>query len=230
VVAETTYQLLIDGTLTGRSVVSPADLKEWGAGHAICEGLLAAAQIAGVESEADRVVVRSRDGPPRGEATLPARVERSSGYLGTAEAGPLPPLTSDLRITPAQIEERARGLSELAPGWRQTGGLHVALLYDEHGQLLKVAEDVGRHNALDKVVGAAFLRGLDRTRCCVVISGRMPQGMIIKVVRAGIPIAITKAASTDLGIDIARRFNLTLICFARPGRFTIYSGEERVLL
>ena len=230
VAAEITYQLFLDEALILRAVVSPADLREWGVGYLICEGLLTAAQIAGVELEGGRVQVRSRAAPGVGGAAALEMVQRSSGYAGRLGVAGLEPLASDLKITPPQIEAGARALSELAPGWRATGGLHVALLYDEQGGLIKVAEDIGRHNAVDKVVGAAHLQGVDRARCSVVISGRMPQGMVTKVVSAGIPIAITKAAGTDLGIDTARRFNLTLICFARPGRFTVYSGEERVLL
>lgn len=226
VAAETTYQLFLDGVLLNRSVVSPADLREWGAGHVICEGLLEPGELAGVELEGEQVRVKSRAGS--GSERLEF-IQRSSGYLGRPDGGELQPLTSDLKVTPAQVAAYASALSELATGWRQTGGLHAAILYDEQGRLIKVAEDVGRHNAVDKVVGAAHLQGIDRARCAIVISGRMPQGMVTKIIRAGIPVAVTKAASTDLGIDTARRCHLTLICFARPGRFTVYSGEERVL-
>jgi FdhD protein len=230
VAAETTFELFLDGASLGRSIVSPADLREWGAGHAICEGWLRAEELAGVELEGDQVLVRSSrqgGGPP-----APELVQRSSAYLGRQGAAGLKPLVSDsdMIISPAQVEAYAAALSELAPGWRRTGGLHVALLYDNRGQLIKVAEDVGRHNAVDKVVGAGLFAEQDLGRCVLVVSGRMPEGMVTKVVRAGIPVAVTKAASTDLGINAARRFDLTLICFARPGRFTVYSGGSRVSL
>ncbi len=228
VAVEATCALYLDGVLVNRSVVSPAALREWGAGHLICEGLLPAAEIADVEQEDGQVRVRSHTG--QAGRKPPELVQRSSAYLGRLDAAELAPLASeDFKVTAPQIAAWARALSELAPGWRRTGGLHVALLYDEQGRLLTVAEDVGRHNAVDKVVGAAHFMGVDRGRCTVVVSGRMPQGMITKVVRAGIPVVVTKAASTDIGIDTARRYHLTLVCFARPGRFTVYSGEERVL-
>jgi FdhD protein len=228
VVAETTYELYLDGVLLSRAVVSPADLREWGAGHVICEGLIEPGETAEVEIEGERIRVRSRAGTAGASESLALR---SSAYLGRLDLGDLQPLiSSQLRVSATQVEEYARAISELAPGWQRTGGLHVALLYDSEGRLIKAAEDIGRHNALDKVVGSAHLQGIDRSRCVVVLSGRMPQGMVAKVVRSGIPIAVTKAASSDAGIDLARQFGLTLICFARPGRFTVYSGEERVLL
>ena len=231
VVAETTFGLVLDGVELLRAVVSPAQLAEWGAGYAICEGLLPKGEIAGVKVEEGSVHISSRGGVGDGWAKRACPlVQRSSGYLGRPAEDGLPPLVSGLRVSPRQIEAWARALSEEAPGWRQTGGLHVALLYGERGELVSVCEDIGRHNALDKAIGAAHLGGVDLSRCAVVISGRMPQGMVVKVVRAGVPVAITKAASTDMGIDIARKYHLTLICFARPGRFTVYSGEDRILL
>jgi len=226
---ETTFELRLDGRVLGRWVVSPADLREWGAGYVISEGLLSASGIHGVEVEGERVLVSSKGGSPERapDALQAALIQRSSGYMGSPDTG-LPVLTSGLSIGPARIDACSRALSEQAPGWRKTGGLHVAILVDGEGRFLKVAEDVGRHNALDKVIGAAHFLGVDPAGCAVVISGRMPQGMVTKVVRAGIPVAITKAASSDLGIDTAKRCHLTLICFARQGRFTVYSGEDRV--
>ena len=226
VAVEAVCELFIDAALVSRTVVSPSLLAEWGAGHAICEGWIEAADITSVAARDGRVLLTSRAGV-RSASRL---VQQTSGYLGREGAALPQPVSSDIRIAPESIEAWAAALSERATGWRQTGGLHVALLCEPEGRILALAEDVGRHNALDKVVGHAHLAGLDRSRCVVVVSGRMPQGMVVKAARAGIPVVVTKAASTDLGIDCANALNLTLICFARSNRFTVYSGEERVLL
>ena len=88
--------------------------------------------------------------------------------------------------------------------------------------------DVGRHNTVDKVVGYATLRGIDRSTCILGCTGRQPAGMVAKAANAGIPIVISRAASTDRGILTAEQAGLTLVCFSRGERFTIYTHPERV--
>jgi len=82
---------------------------------------------------------------------------------------------------------------------------------------------------VDKVIGHAVLRGLDRSRCVLGCTGRQPRDMVAKAAHAGIPVVISRAASTDLGIAAAREAGITLVCFSRGDRFTIYSHPERIL-
>lgn len=111
-----------------------------------------------------------------------------------------------------------------------TGGLHAAALFDKSGQLLASREDVGRHNALDKLIGWALLEGkLPLSECIVLVSGRASYELVQKTLAAGIPVLAAISASSSLAVEVAAEFNLTLIGFLR-GSFNIYTAPERILL
>ncbi|WP_117238389.1 formate dehydrogenase accessory sulfurtransferase FdhD [Thermus sediminis] len=147
----------------------------------------------------------------RGEVLDPAR-------LGSA---PPPPLGVDpeLLLTLPQRLQEAQRL------FRATGGLHAAALFDQEGRLLALREDVGRHNALDKLIGWAFLEGrLPLHGHLLLVSGRAGYELLAKAVMAGIPVFCAVSAPTSLAVALARAFGLTLVGFLRPGRMNIYAG------
>ncbi|MEM1507743.1 MAG: formate dehydrogenase accessory sulfurtransferase FdhD [Candidatus Bathyarchaeia archaeon] len=109
-----------------------------------------------------------------------------------------------------------------------SGGTHAAALMDEHGGLIAFAEDVGRHNAVDKVVGDAALKGAVFSRLLLASTGRLTSEIVIKAALIGVPAVVSLSAPTSMGIKVAEVFNMTLIGFARGRRFNIYASPERI--
>ena len=103
---------------------------------------------------------------------------------------------------------------------RRTHGVHSAYLADKAG-VLYMREDIGRHNAFDKVIGSALIDGVDLARCLLFTSGRVPTDMAVKAVRAGIPLLVSKAVATDKTIELAQAYDLTLICSANSESFEV---------
>lgn len=111
----------------------------------------------------------------------------------------------------------------------RTGGLHAAALFDSDGNLLVIREDIGRHNAVDKVVGWALLEGkIPLAESILLVSGRGGFEIVQKAIVAGLPIVASVSAPSSLAVQLAREMRLTLIGFLRGKRFVIYAGEERL--
>ena len=112
--------------------------------------------------------------------------------------------------------------------FQQTGGSHAAAIFDETGQVLAVAEDLGRHNAMDKAIGMVLLQRSHVAGCGVVLSSRVSLEMVLKAVRAQLQIVLAVSAPTSLAIEVAEKFGVTLCGFVRGHRATVYTHPQRI--
>lgn len=150
--------------------------------------------------------------------------------LETLEMIGCPPLPATApEIRPEVLYALPDQLRKAQSVFDQTGGLHAAALFDFSGALISVREDIGRHNALDKLVGAEFLnRGIPLSDRLLLVSGRVSFELVQKALMAGIPAIAAVGAPSSLAVEIALRFRLTLIGFLRSNRFNIYANAGRV--
>ena len=126
-----------------------------------------------------------------------------------------------------QMSELMKDLQKKAGLFRRTGGSHTAALAKPDG-IEYLAEDIGRHNAVDKVIGGAVLSGCEPGSLTLLTSGRLSSEMVLKAIRSSIPIVISRSAPTTLAVRMGRLTDLTMVGFVRGSRLSIYSGEERV--
>ena len=143
-------------------------------------------------------------------------------------AGKTPKVKSTLQVKAQVIFDSVNKLNFKAEGFRKTGGLHVAAIYKGDGALVALAEDVGRHNAVDKVIGFAALGKVDFGECFLALSGRMSGDVAFKAAKVNLPIVASLAAALSSGIEVADTANLTLVGFVRGKRMNIYTHSERI--
>lgn len=143
-------------------------------------------------------------------------------------SGQREPLQSDLRIEAADVCALMHDLNENAGLYRQSRGVHTSGLYEPSGKQLVLAEDVGRHNTLDKIRGECLLAGIDTADRVLVTSGRISTEMIGKARKMNVPIVVSRTSPTITSIQLAQRWNMTLVGYVRASRFRVYAGTERV--
>jgi FdhD protein len=139
-----------------------------------------------------------------------------------------PRLSSGLRISSTQLAARMRDLFAAAVLYKASRGIHGAALCDGDGLLL-VAEDVGRHNAVDKIKGEALLRGIPTEDRILLSTGRVSSEMLLKAARMGVPIVASRTSPTEMAVGLAEQLNITVCGYVRPDGFNLYAGHAVVL-
>jgi FdhD protein len=150
--------------------------------------------------------------------------------LDSLRAQGVTPIEDDLRLPPSLLYAMPKRMREAQRVFASTGGLHAAALFDQNGDAIAVREDVGRHNAVDKLVGWALLNDrLPLRHCTLMVSGRASYEILQKAVIAGVPIVASVSAPSSLAVEMAREFNVTLAGFLREERANLYTAPERVV-
>lgn len=138
-------------------------------------------------------------------------------------------VADNLRVEHIHFSSIMERMREAQLIFDQTGGSHAAAVFSPCGEILAVAEDLGRHNALDKAIGMTLLQRGHVAGCGVALSSRLSLEMVLKAVRSGLEMMLAVSAPTSLAIEVADRFGVTLCGFVREGRATVYSHPQRVL-
>jgi len=238
VVRESSLLLLADGRPVCRLQCSPAQLEELAVGFLCTAGLLlpdAGDVPVTCRAEQGETVVDVRLGAGAEDvARLREGLVAGTGCgLGLFVSKGLDPLDCrrkidlSFRVTAARLSEAMRAFQTRSSVYRETGGVHSAGIA-VGGELVAFAEDVGRHNAVDKVIGSCLRRGVPLHDKTVLSTGRLSLDLVAKAVRAGLPVAASRSAPTDAAVELARLANLTLAGFVRGGRMNLYAGEWRI--
>ena len=217
---------------------TPGHDRELAAGFLFTEGILRdASQIAEITAdEKGAIQVHLADGVQIDfDLARNFYVTSSCGVCGKSSIDALrasgcPTLHhNQTRIDARILPELPRKLREAQAVFDRTGGLHAAGVFDATGKLIELREDVGRHNAVDKLVGAAFLENrLPLGEHILMLSGRISFELVQKALMAGIPIVAAVGAPSSLAVETALRFGMTLVGFLRGERFNVYAGNARL--
>ena len=234
VVVEGRMELHINGEHYAVFSCSPSEYKELTIGHLLAEGIIdSVEEIESVDVSGGRVDVHLTKGVDMALSGRPRLILTECG--GESEKVPprlwMKPRVKDattVRFDFRTVVNAVKALNSLAETFRRTGGTHASALLGRDGNPLVFSEDIGRHNAVDKVLGKAALRGLNLKGMILASTGRLTSDMVIKAANVGIPVIVSISAPTDKGIKVAEMAGLTLIGFARGRRFNIYTHPERI--
>ncbi|HQZ54178.1 MAG TPA: formate dehydrogenase accessory sulfurtransferase FdhD, partial [Thermoflexales bacterium] len=138
-----------------------------------------------------------------------------------------PPMASSLWVTPAQISEGMRQTNHAGELYQLVRGVHTACLSDGR-RLVHVAQDIGRHNTIDRLCGMALQAGYDTRDHILFASGRISSEMLSKASRMGVPIVVSRTSPTSLSVRLAQAWNITVVGYCRGNQFRVYSGEDRI--
>ncbi|MEJ2241818.1 MAG: formate dehydrogenase accessory sulfurtransferase FdhD [Candidatus Bathyarchaeota archaeon] len=225
----------------GTILCTPDQIKEMVIGHLLSEGLLNSIdELDEIKIKKDgKCLVKLKSG-----IDAETRISSSQRFAriivsscGTPNYKPLsevisklPKIDFDLKIDSNIVLNSVKKLNFIAEKFRKTGGVHVAALYSQKGDIIALAEDVGRHNAVDKVIGSCAIKKIDFSKIFLALSGRLTGDIILKSARTKIPLVASLSAAIASGIETAILTNITLIGFVRGKRMNVYTFPERLIL
>ncbi|WP_432665935.1 formate dehydrogenase accessory sulfurtransferase FdhD [Wukongibacter baidiensis] len=163
-----------------------------------------------------------------GKRTMTTGCGKGTIFYSVIDALKTKKIYNDFDVKKEYIFQISNGLNKRSELFIKTGGVHSCLLCSKEDELI-FHEDVGRHNAIDKIIGEAFVKDIDLKDKIILTSGRISSEMLLKSAKVGVPVVVSRSAATDLAVDIANKLGITLVGFARGKKMNIYSHEERIL-
>jgi FdhD protein len=215
VVVEQTLQLYVNNKFYATFAFSPSQIKELIIGRLLTQATIS-------KPEAIRHInIKKR----KAEVKLQYISDSNSRFKEKVETLK----TSDVLVLNLEtVLKLVKILDNEAVVFKRTGGTHAAALFDSGGKILAFSEDIGRHNAVDKVVGEATLKGIDLKKTVLASTGRLSSEIVMKAANVNIPVIVSLASPTDKGISVAERKGITIIGFARGRGFNLYTHPERI--
>ena len=222
-------------------LASPCDLEDFARGFSLTEDVIGdVGDLLSIDVRpVDRGIEIHSEIPHAWAVRLAQRKRALAGRSGCGVCGvdnfadvfrPVARVSNDTVLAAAAIRKAVASLPDFQTLNRRVGAVHAAAFADVAGDILVCREDVGRHNALDKLIGAlAATPKIDRDNGFAVISSRCSFEMVHKAAAAGIGLIAAVSAPTSLAVDLAKKTDVSLLAFARENRFTIYAGDQRVI-
>jgi FdhD protein len=234
-VREIKLEIIVNGERVGAVMATPVDQEALALGYLMSENIIASYEDVtkmelindgmGIEIEA-----KANDdsiGKLNAESVVISGCGRSVTANIDPEAIEAKVINNPMSIEASLLSEQMSKFYTECPLYEQTGCVHTAKLYIDEDTFF-IGEDIAQHNTIDKAIGKARLAKADLSKAFLMVSGRLSSEMVAKAVMHQIPILVSRTASTCLGLMIARKFNLTLIGFARNERMNIYNAPERI--
>ena len=236
VVKELPLTILLNGRELVTLLCSPANLKYLAIGFLLSEGLLHS------RNDIKRIIDDGKRGIVRVETVTDLNGEeeqvfkriitpgcgRGAAFYSAADAVGMNEVKSDLQVNGAEILELMSHFQQRSETYRSTGGVHSAALCDKKN-LNVFSEDIGRHNAIDKIFGQCIWEGISTNNQIILTSGRISSEIVIKIARNNVPVLASKSAPTDTAVKLADLLGITLIGFVRGMRMNVYSHHQRIV-
>lgn len=213
---------------------SPDDLEEMAVGFLVSEGLLNDREAflgTDVDSKRGMVFVRSDEPVPDDlvyrRRYITAGCGKGVTFASLGHTLGLEAVTSDVTVDSGELYDMMGQMARSSPAYRDTGGMHACAL-GRDGKVLLVREDVGRHNAVDKVLGRAWIDRVPIEGAVLLTTGRISYEMAVKAAKARVPVVVSRSAVTDLAAEVAQTVGVTLVGYARGGKLVVYTRPDRV--
>jgi FdhD protein len=235
VVVEQLLTIMVEGVGNFAVMCTPCDVEALAVGFVFSEGLISSIDdVVDTAYRPDQQTIGLRlEQPGPGGPTRNLIVTSSCGLCGSRNVDRLlageTTCADMLRVSPTVLRAVGQEMHGRQQLFSRTGGTHAAGIFTADGTLLAVAEDLGRHNALDKVIGRCLVRRLPLAGCGAMLSGRISLELVAKALRAGLEVMAAVSAPSSLAIDAADRCNITLCGFVRGERATVYTHPRRIV-
>lgn len=235
-VRELPFTVYLNGSEVATLLCTPADLEDLALGFLFSEGLITrddGIESVEVNSKEGAARVKTSDGNPiakrlYGKRTVTSGCGAGTSFYRVTDAWLIRPVKSDFAVKASDLSNRMRDLSGASSVYRVTRGVHAAASASPQ-EIMVLKDDIGRHNAVDKVAGDMLRNGWDSSRRMLLITGRVSSEMVIKAARMRCPLVASRASATDLAVNMAQEAGITLVAFARGDNLAVFSWPERVL-